>query len=206
MKKNIQDFNLCSNAHSIGENSIILDPQTICHVLKTNERYVLKKYSEYRENCNNFKESDRRILLDWFVFQKGQTKLSDEILIEINISNEHFSLNINKYDYNIYLEKERKLTHKIDKLKSQHPTFSIERINKLIAYKSSILNVYVELMVSSKKQVCKRYDIDLSIKKDKHYYRRGLILLKAKMNYYKQAFPEFSDNRLYCLVSFSYFY
>lgn len=207
MRKNyIPDLNLYSNIDSISECNDELDLQAICHVLKAEDQYFLRSYKEYCDKSNNY---NRRILLDRFVFEKpheGQTRLSDEMSIDINIANEHFVLNIKKHDYEIYLEEERKLNTRIDKLKSQHPNYSIEKINKLIAYKLSIFYISVELMVNTKKQINVRFDIDISIKKDKHYYRRGLILLKGRMKYYKQTFPEFSENRLYSLVSFSYFY
>jgi hypothetical protein len=192
----------------MNENSIDgfeLGKQTICHVLKTKDQYLLKNL---RNKGLEFDKNERKELVERFEFRKpnkGQIRLLDEILIDIEVSNEQFNFNIKGCDYDIYKENGIQLTRKINFFKTKYPNYSIERINKLTAFNSSKKFVFIELAMNSTKKVNKRYNVDLTILNDKNYYRRGLILLKARMNFYKQVFPEFSENRLYCLVLFGYF-
>jgi len=184
-----------------------LGMQTICHVLNPKDQYNnLKKFRKY---CLEFDIYERWHLVNQFEFkkpEKGQMRFLDEILVDIVISNELFNFNIEECDYDFYKEKEKEINRITVYFKSKYPDYSVERINKIVAYNSSIKDISTKLLVDMTIGTTKINDIYLSMEHDKHNYRKGLIQLKARMNHYKQIFPEFSDNKLYGMVSFSFLF
>lgn len=178
--------------------------QTICHVLNTKDTYC--NLNKFRKYCLEFNIYDRAYLVNQFEFkkpEKGQLRLLSEIPVDIKISDEQFNFNIEECDYDIYKEKEKEINRITVYFKTKYPDYSVDRINKIVAYNSSIKDISTKLMIDLTIGKTTINDIYLSMEHDIHNYRKGLIQLKAKMNHYKQIFPEFSNNRLYCIVSFS---
>ena len=196
-----------SRNNNVVEGISELGLQTICHVHNSKDIYNnLKKFRKY---CLEFNIYERWHLVNQFEFkkpEKGQMRLLDEILVDIVISNELFNFNIEECDYDIYKEKEKEINRITVHFKSKYPYYSVEKTNKILAYNSSIKDISTKLMIDSTIGETTINDIYLSMEHDKHNYRKGLIQLNARINHYKQIFPEFSDNKLYCIISFSFLF